>query len=260
MAGTTTHYVYGADGLLYGEYDNAGDLIREYVYLNGEPLAQVDAGSPEVLTYLHTDNLGTPRFGTNSGGSQVWSWASDAFGIGAPTGSVTVNLRMPGQYFDAESGLFYNWNRYYNPEIGRYISSDPIGLEGGINTFLYAGANPVLYADPEGLNPLALTTLYCRINPQACVTAGAAVTGAVIHGTQQINQWCQQQFNNESAGEKERRCEENLERDLQTCSEVAKREGSAYYKVCEQQAMLRYSNCLAGRDKNIDAPLPPWRL
>lgn len=149
--GNTTHYVYGAGGLLYGEYTGAGALVREYIYLNGEPLAQINAGSPETVTYLHADHLGTPKYGTNAAGAQVWAWAPDAFGNGAPTGSATVNLRMPGQYFDAESGIFYNWNRYYNPEIGRYISSDPIGLAGGINTFLYAGANPVMAMDPEGL-------------------------------------------------------------------------------------------------------------
>jgi len=148
----TTHYVYGAGGLLYGEYDSSGNLIREYVYLNGEPLAQIDDGSPEEETYLHPDQLGTPKFGTDSSGTQVWSWAPDAFGIGSPSGSVTVNLRMPGQYYDAESGIFYNWNRYYNPDIGRYVSSDPIGLAGGINTFLYANASPLVYADRKGLN------------------------------------------------------------------------------------------------------------
>jgi RHS repeat-associated protein len=155
--GNTTHYVYGLNGLLYGEYDNSGNLIREYVYLDDLPagaLAQVDAGSPEVLTYLHTDHLGTPRFATNTGGTQVWAWTSDAFGNGAPSGAATVNLRMPGQYYDAESGLSYNWNRYYNPATGRYISSDPIGLEGGLNTFLYAEASPVMYSDPEGLQGL----------------------------------------------------------------------------------------------------------
>jgi len=103
------------------------------------------------VTYLHPDHLGTPKFGTNAGGTQVWGWAPDAFGNGSPSGAATVNLRMPGQYFDAESGLFYNWNRYYNPATGRYISSDPIGLEGGINTFLYAVASPVMMIDPEGL-------------------------------------------------------------------------------------------------------------
>ena len=152
----TTHYIYGAGGLLYGEYDSAGDMIREYIYLNGEPLTQINDGSPETPTYLHTDNLGTPRYGTSAAGSQVWAWDSDAFGNGTPSGSVTVNLRMAGQYHDAETGLFYNWNRYYNPEIGRYVSSDPIGLEGGINTFNYVEQNPLLYVDPEGLTPQAI--------------------------------------------------------------------------------------------------------
>ncbi len=147
----TTYYVYGMGGLLYGEYDASGDLIREYVYLNGEPIAQIDDTGSEVLTYLHTDHLGTPRFGTNTGGTQVWSYDYDAFGNATPSGSVTVNLRMAGQYYDSESGLFYNWNRYYDPETGRYISSDPIGLEGGMNTYNYAIVSPIMYTDPEGL-------------------------------------------------------------------------------------------------------------
>jgi len=169
-SGSTQQFVYGKGGLLYGEYDNTGALVREYIYLNGSPLAQVDAGSPEVLTYLHTDHLGTPRFGTNTAGTQVWSWYSDAFGVGAPSGSRTVNLRMPGQYYDSQSGLFYNWNRYYNPATGRYVSSDPIGLEGGLNTFNYVEASPVMYSDPEGkfiplLIGLAEETAACLANP-----------------------------------------------------------------------------------------------
>ena len=181
MAGAnTTHYVYGLNGLLYGEYDNAGDLIREYVYLDSTPLAQVDAGAPETVIYLHPDHLGTPRFGTNSGGTQVWAWSGDAFGVGAPSGSATVNIRMPGQYVDAESGLFYNWNRYYNPAIGRYISSDPIGIEGGLNTFLYANASPVMYVDPEGLDAITMALENCARNPNLCATSfrGAATVAA----------------------------------------------------------------------------------
>jgi RHS repeat-associated protein len=147
--GATTHYVYGLDGRLYGEYAANGALLREYVYANGEPLAQVSAG--EVLTYLHTDHLGTPRAGSNAGAAPVWSWPSTAYGVGAPMGSVTVNLRMAGQYFDAESGLFYNWHRYYDPKTGRYLTSDPIGLEGGLNTFAYVDGNPVSRVDPKGL-------------------------------------------------------------------------------------------------------------
>ncbi|MCA9468229.1 MAG: hypothetical protein KC643_22705 [Nitrospira sp.] len=129
---------------------NSGNLIREYIYLNGEPLVQVDAGSPEVLTYLHTDHLATPRYGTNSAGSTVWTWDFGAFGKEVPTGSATVNLRFPGQYFDSETGLHYNWNRYYNPATGRYVSSDLIGLIGGLNTYAYSYSNPLLRHDTSG--------------------------------------------------------------------------------------------------------------
>jgi RHS repeat-associated protein len=150
---STSYYVYGAGGLLYGDYDNSGNFIREYIYVNGAPLAQINSGTPEVLTYLHADHLGTPRFATNSGGSQVWSWNNDAFGTSAPSGSPTVNLRMPGQYYDSESGLFYNINRTYNPAIGRYISADPIGIAGGLNTFGYVGQSPVNLIDRWGWKP-----------------------------------------------------------------------------------------------------------
>lgn len=166
--GTTTHYVYGAGGLMLGEYTTAGVMNREYVYLNGAPLAQVTAGSPETVAYIHTDHLGTPRFATNAAGTQVWSWNNDAFGVSTPSGATTVNLRMAGQYNDAESGLFYNWNRYYNPAIGRYISSDPIGLEGGLNTFGYVAQNPVNDIDPLGL--LFPTEGFCVLGPNpVCV-------------------------------------------------------------------------------------------
>ncbi len=72
-----------------------------------------------------------------------------------PSGSATVHLRFAGQYWDDESGLHYNWNRYYDLTTGRYISSDPIGLAGGLDTYGYALANPIMYTDPEGLSALS---------------------------------------------------------------------------------------------------------
>jgi RHS repeat-associated protein len=97
---------------------------------------------------------------TNSNGTVVWQWQSDPFGATAANTDhdgdgmhVTVNLRFPGQYYDQETGLHYNYFRYYDPSTGRYITSDPIGLLGGFNLYSYVGNNPLYWIDPLGLDP-----------------------------------------------------------------------------------------------------------
>ena len=102
--------------------------------------------------YFHNDQLGTPQVVTDNTQQVVWKGKYDPFGkVIETTNQVEQNLRFPGQYFDAETGLHYNYFRSYDPGTGRYVESDPIGLLGGLNTYAYAGGNPLSYADPYGL-------------------------------------------------------------------------------------------------------------
>ena len=110
------------------------------------------------MLHLYGDHLDTPRLATDSMGNTVWRWEGRAFGETAPVTDpdgdrkhVSVNLRFAGQYYDQESGLHYNWHRYYDPKTGRYVTSDPIGLAGGMNTYAYVGGNPLFWIDPLGL-------------------------------------------------------------------------------------------------------------
>ncbi len=153
----TTLFAYDEAGHLIGEYDGAGGTIRETVYLGNTPVAVISGG---VVSYIHTDHLNAPRAIVDGTGKTVWRWDSEPFGADKPNEDpdkdgkkVTYNLRFPGQYYDAESGLHYNYFRDYSPSLGRYIESDPIGLKGGLNTYGYVGGNPVSWVDLRGLDP-----------------------------------------------------------------------------------------------------------
>jgi RHS repeat-associated protein len=153
--GSTRLFVYDEDGRLLGEYDATGALIQETVWLEDTPVAliQPKAGGGIDIRHVWADHLDTPRaITTNDAAATVlWTWDSDPFGTTAASGSLEYNLRFPGQYFDAETGTHYNYFRDYNPLTGRYQQSDPIGLEGGRNTYLYVAARPLDLADVLGL-------------------------------------------------------------------------------------------------------------
>jgi RHS repeat-associated protein len=175
-------YVYDEVGHLIGEYDGSGNLIEETVWLGAIPVATIQpSGSGVAVYYIHSDHLNTAKKITRpSDNSLVWRIDQDPFGTAAPNqnpsglGTFVYNLRFPGQLYMAESGLNYNYFRDYDAAVGRYIESDPIGLKGGMNTYLYGYANPTTNVDPLGLIPpspvIALEEAIATGNIQAIET------------------------------------------------------------------------------------------
>lgn len=155
----TVLYAYDEAGHLVGEYDGTGALIEETVWLGDIPIATLrPSGVTVAIYYVHSDQLNTPRQVTRpSDNVAMWTWNSDPFGTDAananPAGAGTFayNLRFPGQVFDGQAGLHYNGFRDFDPANGRYAQSDPIGIDGGINTYTYVNGAPNLRIDPFGL-------------------------------------------------------------------------------------------------------------
>ncbi len=183
--GATTRYFYDEQGHLLGEYDTSGQPIQEVVWFGDLPIAALrPAALPATgidVFYIYADHLGTPRKITRpSDNKALWAWESEAFGDSLSNqnpsgqGEFMFNLRFPGQYYDAETGLHYNYFRDYDPGTGRYIQSDPIGLAGGINTYAYVNGNPVNYTDPLGLTPNPAEAA-CIAGPNPICDAGVVV-------------------------------------------------------------------------------------
>jgi RHS repeat-associated protein len=184
-----TYYLYANEGLV-AEATQAITLNADQsVSANGQPVITAQYGprpnstfmtgalfiktknsnGQDTIAYYHHDHLGTPLQANDRLGNIVWAASYNAFGAAQiltpnPTQdkpTIISNLRLPGQIEDAETGLHYNYFRDYDPQTGRYVQSDPIGLAGGINTYRYAGGNPISQIDPSGLS---------------CVAAGGRVT------------------------------------------------------------------------------------
>ncbi len=158
-SGSATEYVYDETGKLLYEYVGPTSN-RSYIWADDTLIATVEADSS--IHYIYTDHLGTPRAVTSTTSSTpiwTWPWLQNPFGEKPASGSgYALNVRFPGQYFDAETGLNYNYFRDYEPAAGRYVQSDPIGLEAGVNTYSYALDSPTTFLDSYGTN----VTMTCR--------------------------------------------------------------------------------------------------
>jgi len=167
LASRTEVFHYDIQGNLIMRSSSSGSPSDDFIWADGELIlytqTQGRASDGTVVkesktAYVTVDHLRTPMFGTSEDQVLTWRWDSDAFRFRLPDvdpdgdGSrLNILIGMPGQYYDYESQLYYNWNRYYDRRSGRYVTSDPIGLEGGLNTYGYVYGNPLIYSDENGL-------------------------------------------------------------------------------------------------------------
>ncbi|HEY3346246.1 MAG TPA: RHS repeat-associated core domain-containing protein [Nitrospirota bacterium] len=150
--------MYADEGLVV-EMDSGGTIEKTYGWKPNSTWGTNPVFMTEPATegkdyfFYHNDHLGTPQKMTDASGTVVWSAKYKAFGEAVidPASTIENNLRYPGQYFDAETGEHYNYHRTFDPISGRYTSADPIGLNGGINLFLYTNNNSVHSYDYNGL-------------------------------------------------------------------------------------------------------------
>jgi RHS repeat-associated protein len=162
-----TFYAYDQASHLIGEYKADGTPVTEYVWFGDTPVAIIktnpnDANAIQVFA-IHADHLDTPRVILDAQGNVRWRWMGEPFGASPaeeqPTAGLPAlqqSLRFAGQQYESFGGRHYNHFRDYDPTTGRYVQSDPIGLDGGINTYSYVEGNPLNLVDPEGLNPAAV--------------------------------------------------------------------------------------------------------
>ena len=164
-ATSTMHhlFIYNANGQILQESIQDATVTqtqsRDTIWLGNKPIAQMRTiNGTSTIYYILSDHLNTPRKLTNATGTVLWSWNSDAFGTTPANQDVDgdgtdfeFNLRFPGQYFDKESGIHYNYFRDYEAGTGRYLESDPIGLSGNINTYAYVSSNSNKFIDIYGL-------------------------------------------------------------------------------------------------------------
>ncbi len=160
----TTYYLYNDNGLM-AEADGQGKITKAYGFnpqaglWSTDPVWQAQVSKSSLTDaatdyhYLHNDHLRTPVLATDNRGETSWKAVAQAFGATGvlPESVIAMHLRFPGQYFDGERGGHYNFHRDYRADLGRYLQSDPIGVAGGENFFLYVNGNPLSWIDPRGL-------------------------------------------------------------------------------------------------------------
>ena len=270
LASGGRQFFYDPAGHLLGEYDLNGQAVMEIVWLDDMPVAVLKPdpsnANNRLVYFIQADHLNTPLTVMDTHFNIRWNWwpglpyGGDGVNNNpAALGSFEFNLRFPGQYADAETGLYYNWNRYYDGSIGRYVQSDPIGLAGGINTYAYGHDNPLSYADPNGLQAITgndVGTAVPAVGGVCAATGGtacaAASAGAIGIGSywltdRYVNPWAQPIIANAidwcMSGSEECRmkCDAANTEQIRICKMAPTKRAR---EVCYSRANMLYGQCL----------------
>ena len=188
----TTNYLYDGYNLLE-EIDGSGNLLARYTQATkvDEPLFELRSGT---TSYYEQDALGSVSSLSDASGALANTYSYDSFGkLLSSSGTLTNPFQFTGREFDAETGLRYYRFRYFDPTIGRFISEDPVGFDGGINFYRYAQNNPSLLIDPFGLSSMTFNrgngslTLYDEDGNVVVVCTAANNTTRSSNGT--LGEW-----------------------------------------------------------------------
>ncbi|MEI2456388.1 RHS repeat-associated core domain-containing protein [Lysobacter firmicutimachus] len=184
--------LYDEAGNWIGDYEASGAAKQQAVWLGGSPVGVlVGADTVQKLHYVQPDHLGGPRSVIDANRNvAIWSWnaKSEVFGSDNPNQdpdqdgvAFVFDLRFPGQRFDVATGLNYNYFRDYDAGIGRYVQSDPIGLEAGMSTYGYVEGRPLALVDLFGLANSGQTVKIQGGNPTTVRIDPPHVTGQQEH-------------------------------------------------------------------------------
>jgi RHS repeat-associated protein len=213
------------------------------------PLAVVDdVATTPVLLMVHTDHLGRPIIMTDATKATVWAASYKPWGEPVSiSGTRALNLRFPGQYFQIETNLAYNWHRHYDTTTGRYTQPDPLGFVDGPSIYAYAANSPFMKTDPTGESATVavLPVAGGLVIVDGPFPVGDALAAGLLVGAR-IYDYCMA-----SSEEDGTDCEKLLRDDTDTCNAITKRRGGRAGARCHHTAAERYAACLRGR------PLPP---
>jgi RHS repeat-associated protein len=244
------YYLYDEEGHTIGEYGQQYIGTVETVYLGDLPIAVL---TPSLIFYAFADHIGTPLVLALPYGQIAWDWRNhDPFGNNAPSNSSLLpayDHRFPGQIADTETGNFYNYYRDYDPQTGRYVQSDPIGLGGGINTYGYVESNPLSNVDQLGLQsePGGFPTSRPQPLPMPGdvflpgTGANNAFVASVNHLIKIVKNACKSESSKEECREE---AALQLERDQAECLVARAAYGKRGQAICLARAMENYSQRL----------------